>query len=78
MFWKLGSESIKTASPLTSDAAVITPHRLQALALIDSLRAIMIAIKRFDQEIADLAPKHLITHCSIHCLVLGPSLPRDC
>ncbi|MDA9981966.1 IS110 family transposase [Gammaproteobacteria bacterium] len=51
-------ESIKTASPLTSDAAVITPHRLQALALIDSLRAIMIAIKRFDQEIAELAPKH--------------------
>jgi len=51
-------ESIKTASPLTSDAAVIAPHRLQALALIDSLRAILIAIKRFDQEIAELAPKH--------------------
>jgi len=51
-------KSIKTASPLTSDAAVITPHRLHALALIDSLRAILIAIKRFDQEIAELAPKH--------------------
>jgi len=51
-------ESIKTASPLTLDQAVITPHRLQALVLVDLLRATLAAIKRFDQEIAELAPKH--------------------
>ena len=51
-------ESIKAASPLTLDQAVITPHRLQALVLVDLLRATLAAIKRFDQEIAELAPKH--------------------
>lgn len=51
-------ESINAASPLTLDQAVITPHRLQALVLVDLLRATLAAIKRFDQEIAELAPKH--------------------
>ncbi len=51
-------ESIKAASPLTLDQAVITPHRLQALVLVDLLRATLAAIKRFDEEIAELAPKH--------------------
>ena len=51
-------ESIKAASPLTLDPAVITPHRLQALVLVDCLRATLAAIKRFDQAIAELAPKH--------------------
>ena len=51
-------ESIKAASPLTLDQAVITPHRLQALVLVDLLRATLAAITRFDQEIAELAPKH--------------------
>ena len=49
--------SIKAASPLTVDAAVITPHRLQALVLVDLLRVTLAAIKRFDQEIAELAPQ---------------------
>ena len=50
--------SIKAASPLTLDEAVITPHRLQALVLVDLLRVTLAAIKRFDEEIAELAPQH--------------------
>ena len=50
--------SIKAAHALTTDAAVITPHRLQAQALVDLLRVTLIAIKRFDEEIAELAPQH--------------------
>ena len=50
--------SIKAASPLTLDEAVITPHRLQALVLVDLLRVTLAAIKHFDEEIAALAPQH--------------------
>jgi transposase len=50
--------SIKAAHALTTDAAVITPHRLQAQALVDLLRVTLMAIKRFDEEIAELAPQH--------------------
>jgi len=50
--------SIKAASPLTLDEAVSTPHRLQALVLVDLLRVTLAAIKRFDEEIAELAPQH--------------------
>ncbi len=50
--------SIKTAHALTTDAAVITPHRLQAKVLVDLLRVTLAAIKRFDEEIAALAPQH--------------------
>ena len=46
--------SIKSATPLTLDKAVITPNRLQALVLVDLLRATLAAIKRFDLEIAEL------------------------
>jgi transposase len=50
--------SIKAAHSLTTDAAVITPHRLQALVLVDLLRVTLAAIKRFDEKIAELAPQH--------------------
>ncbi len=50
--------SIKAAMPLTLDEAVITPNRLQALVLVDLLRATLVAIKRFDEAIAELSPKH--------------------
>jgi len=50
--------SIKAALPLTLDEAVITPNRLQALVLVDLLRATLVAIKRFDEAIAELSPKH--------------------
>ena len=50
--------SIKAASPLTLDEAVITPNRLQALVLVDLLRVTLAAIKRFDEKIAELAPQH--------------------
>ena len=51
-------QSIKAAMPLTLDEAVITPNRLQALVLVDLLRVTLAAIKRFDEEIAELAPQH--------------------
>ena len=51
-------ESIKMASPLTDDDAVIIPYRLQALVLVELLRTALAAIKRYDQEIARLAPEH--------------------
>lgn len=51
-------QAIKAASPLTLDDAVITPHRLQALVLVDQLRVILNAIKLYDTQIAELAPRH--------------------
>ncbi len=50
--------SIRQATPLTQDDAVITPNRLQALTLVDLLRVTLSSIKRFDEEIAGLAPQH--------------------
>lgn len=50
--------AIKAASPLTLDEAVIVPHRLQALILVEQLRFILEAIKRFDTEIERVAKQH--------------------
>ncbi|MCZ6717349.1 MAG: transposase [Gammaproteobacteria bacterium] len=49
--------AIKTAMPLTSDPAVIEPHRLQVEVLIEQLRITIKALKRFDDEIAVTANK---------------------
>ena len=51
--------AIKEAMPLTTDEAVIVPHRLQALVFIEQLRVTLKAIKRFDVEIAKLADNHV-------------------
>ena len=51
-------EAIRAASPLTLDEAVITPHRLQAVVLVDQLRVALNAIKLYDTQIAELAPRH--------------------
>jgi transposase len=51
-------QAIKAATPLTRDAAVVTPHRLHALVLAEQLRVTLQAICRFDDEIAQLAPQH--------------------
>ena len=51
-------QAIRAASPLTLDEAVITPHRLQALVLVDQLRVTLDAIKLYDNQIAELAPRH--------------------
>ena len=51
-------QAIKGASPLTLDDAVITPHRLQAVVLVDQLRVALNAIKLYDTQIAELAPRH--------------------
>jgi transposase len=50
--------SIKEATALTLDEAVVMPHRLQALVLVDQLRVTLQAIQRFDDEIAALASTH--------------------
>jgi transposase len=50
--------AIKAARPLTLDTAVVTPHRLHALVLAEQLRVTLQAIRRFDDEIAQLAPQH--------------------
>jgi transposase len=50
--------SIKAASSLTMDDAVIIPHRLQALVLVEQLRVQLEAIQRFDKEIEQLAKQH--------------------
>ncbi len=51
-------KAIKAARALTLDEAVVTPHRLHALVLAEQLRVTLQAIRRFDDEIAQLAPKH--------------------
>jgi transposase len=51
-------QAIRAASPLTLDQAVITPHRLKALVLVDQLRVALNAIKLYDKQIAELAPRH--------------------
>ena len=58
--------SIKAASPLTMDDAVIIPHRLQALVFIEQLRVILGGIKQFDEEIDQFAHKHAITPYLAH------------
>ena len=48
-------QAIKTATPLTEDLAVITPHRLLVQALVEQLRVSLEAIERFDAETTTLA-----------------------
>ena len=50
--------AIKNAEPLTLDVAVIAPHQLQALVLIEQIKVTLRAIARFDDAIAALAPTH--------------------
>jgi transposase len=51
-------ETIKSALPLTTDDAVITPYRLQTLTLIDQLEVTLNSLRLYDEEIAALAPQH--------------------
>ena len=48
--------AIKAARPLTEDMGVITPCRMQVLALVEQLRTTLTAIDQFDRQIATLAP----------------------
>lgn len=50
--------AIKAASPLTSDDAIITPHRMLALVLVEQLRGILGAIKDYDVQIERIAAAH--------------------
>jgi len=47
--------AIKSATSLTEDIAVITPHRLLVQALVDQLRVTLQAIERFDAEISAIS-----------------------
>ena len=51
-------QAIKSASPLTTDEGVITPHVCLVRALVAQLRATLQAIEDFDRAIAQLAPTH--------------------
>jgi len=51
-------EAIKSATPLTTDEAVIMPHRLQTLVLANQLEVALQSIAMYDEEIAVLAPRH--------------------
>jgi len=50
--------AIRAATPLTTDAAVIAPYRLQAEALVAQLRATLDGIKQYDAAIEELAEQH--------------------
>jgi len=69
--------SIKVATPLTLDEAVILPYRLQALVLVEQLRVALDAIKQFDKEIERVATRH-VDYALFRALPgAGPSLaPR--
>ena len=49
---------MKEAKPLTLDGDVIDPHKLKAEYLVELLRVMLKGIKRYDDEIAELAPQH--------------------
>jgi transposase len=51
-------QAIRAAKPLTQDVAVVTPYRLHALVLAEQLGVTLQAIRRYDEEIAQLAPQH--------------------
>lgn len=69
--------SIKAAVALTQDEAVIIPHRLQALVLVEQLRVTLGAIKQFETEIQQLAQPHADYELFSTLPGAGPSLaPR--
>ncbi len=51
-------EAIKSSQPLTTDAAVILPYRLQALTLVNQLEVVLQSLQMYDDQIAALAPQH--------------------
>ena len=51
-------QAIKSAMPLTTDDAVIMPHRLQTLVLVSQLEVALQSIGMYDDEIAVRAPRH--------------------
>jgi transposase len=52
------TKAIKSAMPLTTDDAVIVPHRLRTLALVEQLDVTLECVTQYDAEIASLAPQH--------------------
>jgi len=51
-------KAIKSAMPLTTDQAVVMPHRLRVQTLATQLEVTLECIKQYDTEIASLAPQH--------------------
>lgn len=48
--------AINAARPLTRDVAIIAPHLLETLVLIEQIKVALKVIERFDDAIARLAP----------------------
>ena len=70
-------QAIKAATSLTLDEAVIAPHKLLALVLTEQLRVTLQAIHRYDDAIAELAPRQLDYALFSPLPGAGPSLaPR--
>jgi hypothetical protein len=71
------TKAIKSATPLTFDEAVITPNKLQALVLVEMLRLLLVSIRKYDKEIAELASTHSDYDLFSSLPGAGPSLaPR--
>ena len=51
-------QAIKSAQPLTLDAAIIVPYRIQVLVLVEQLELMFKAIRQYDDEIEKLALGH--------------------
>jgi transposase len=74
---EMRTKAIKSATPLTFDEAVITPNKLQALVLVEMLRLLLVSIRKYDKEIAELASTHSDYDLFSSLPGAGPSLaPR--
>lgn len=51
-------DAVKSAQPLTTDEAVIVPHRLHALTLVDQLAVALNALETYGREITTVASRH--------------------
>jgi transposase len=70
-------EAIKSAKSLTFDDAVISPNKLQAQVLAEMLRLLLCSIKKYDEEISELASIHSDYELFSSLPGAGPSLaPR--
>jgi transposase len=70
-------EAIKSAKSLTFDEAVIAPNKLQAQVLVEMLRLLLCSIKKYDEEITELASTHSDYELFSSLPGAGPSLaPR--
>ena len=69
--------AIDSATALTSDPAVIDPHKLLAMVHADMLKTLLRSIAKYDKQIASIAPQHDDYHLFESLPGAGPMLtPR--